>query len=343
MGRMAIPPMRPGTTMHTSIFLTCLAGLALGTPLTAQTQRPPFTAVLDDFEDGVIGSEWAVGLTLGALIHVEEANGVLRADGSMLTQSQNGAFVMSRKFSAMYGEFICDVPLAWEADPNDPLGGTSSVQLELFDLNGRTIVSWTLDDANALGAGELQVVGQTIAHLEPLQDIQGLGFLRLHRSTNDTMRFTWQGDGATRYGMLGHIPQEVAGLRITFRHSGFGAPPFTAVELDSVLLTNAITPRLDVTDLAAGQPATLGLYQTTPLQPCGFAYSLTGAGPTLTPNGLADLAQPITALPPVIADSTGFASVTMTLPSQASGRDVWIQGVDLTTGALSQGHKATIQ
>lgn len=316
--------------MNGTIFLTTFAGLLLGTSAAAQTQQPPYTAVFDDFEDGTIGSEWTVGLTLGALIHVEE---------------ENGAFMMSRTFSPLAGAFQLDVPLRWSPDPTDPVGGTSSMAVELYDQHEQVITSWTLEDANPSGAGELQVVGPTIAHLIPLQSLQGEGFMRIHRSTTGTLRFTYLGDAGPRTGMLGIVPAEVAGVRITFRHTGsiFLASPFTALELDSILLTNAITPLLEVGDLVAGRSGTLALYDATPLQVSGFAYSLTGAGPSLTPYGLADLSRPVTVLPPVVADASGQASITLALPAQASGRDIWIQGLDFGTGTLTQGVHRTIQ
>lgn len=329
--------------MNGTIFFTCLAGLLLGTSAPAQTQRPPFTAVFDDFEDGVIDTSWAVGLTLGALVHVEETQGVLRADGSLLTQSQNGAFSMTRTFSPMAGAFQLDVPLHWAPDPQNPLGGTSNVTVELMDIHEQPLTSWALDDSNAQGAGELQIVGPTIAHLIPLQSLEGDGFLRLHRTANGTLRFTYLGDSGPRTGMLGFVPAEVAGLRITFRHSGFGSPPFTRIELASILLTNAITPLIDVSPLTAGQTGTITIHSATPFLLSGLAYSSTGAGPTLTPFGIVELSRPILVLPGVVADSTGQASLSLSIPSQASGRNLWIQGLDFATGALTPGVKATIQ
>lgn len=329
--------------MNGKIFLTCVAGLLLGSTVEAQTQRPPFTAVFDDFEDGVIDPAWTVGITLGALINVEETQGVLRADGSLLTQSQNGAFLLSRNFSSMTGAFQLDVPIRWAPDAVDPLGGTSSVSVELMDLQEQSVASWTMDDANALGAGEIQVVGPTIAHLIPLQDLQGEGFMRIHRAANGTLRFTYLGDGGPRTGMLGIVPQEIAGLRITFRHSGFGAPPFTTLELESVLLTNDLSPLLHVSTLTAGQSGTLTMYDGTPFLLMGFAYSLTGAGPTVTPFGIAELTAPISLLPTVAADATGQAILQMAVPASASGRDVWLQGLDFGTGVLTPGQKTTIQ
>ncbi|MGB0952779.1 MAG: hypothetical protein ACPG31_06120 [Planctomycetota bacterium] len=329
--------------MNGKIFLTCAAGLLLSTTAAAQTQRPPFTAVFDDFEDGVIDSAWTVGITLGALINVEETQGVLRADGSLLTQSQNGSFQLSRTFSPMSGAFQLDVPLRWAPDAQDPLGGTSSVTMELLDVHEQPIASWAVDDSNALGAGEIQVVGPTIAHLIPLQDLQGEGFLRLHRTANGTLRFTYLGDGGPRTGMLGFVPQEVGGMRITFRHSGFGSPPFTTLELESVLLSNDLSPLLHVSPLVAGQSGTLTLYDGTPLLLMGFAYSTTGAGPIVTPFGIAELSLPISMLPTVAADATGQATLDMTVPASASGRDVWIQGLDFATGVLTPGVKTTIQ
>ncbi len=60
-----------------------------------------------------------------------------------------------------------------------------------------------------------------------------------------------------------------------------------------------------------------------------FAYSLAGAGPTVTPRGISvDLSAPVSLIGSSIqAGSDGTATLQMTIPGRAVGRHVWVQGV----------------
>jgi len=66
-----------------------------------------------------------------------------------------------------------------------------------------------------------------------------------------------------------------------------------------------------------------------------IGYSITGAGPTMTPYGLVDMSLPISVLATVTADAAGLASMTTGIPSRASGVTVYTQAVDLTSGNLT--------
>ncbi|MDP7062419.1 MAG: hypothetical protein QF489_05725, partial [Planctomycetota bacterium] len=66
-----------------------------------------------------------------------------------------------------------------------------------------------------------------------------------------------------------------------------------------------------------------------------LGYSLTGAGPTMTPFGLADMSAPITTLPALTANATGVATLSTSVPSRASGFTVYTQGADLGTSTLT--------
>ncbi|MHC4823593.1 MAG: hypothetical protein ACYTEP_06205 [Planctomycetota bacterium] len=327
--------------MKGTFNLICLAGCVLSTPAFAQDQ--PLIAVMDDFEDGVIDPAWSIGLTLGAIVEVQETQGVLRASGSLLTQSEHGSFSLTRSFPSMGGPFQLDIPLAWSPDVNDPFGGTSSVTVDLIGANQLPVASWALDDSNPSGGGQMQIVGPTIAYLIPNLELQGRVYMRIRREANDHLDFTMLGSQGPRTGHLGFLPSEITGLRVTFRHDGVGSPPFTTLELDSVLLTDALTPLLDVSTLVAGSPGTLTLFDVTPLRSSRIALSLAGPGPTLTPFGLADLSAPITVLPGVFADASGQASVSFTLPASAAGHQVWFQGLDPADGTFTQAVTTVVQ
>ncbi|MCP4093703.1 MAG: hypothetical protein GY747_09670 [Planctomycetes bacterium] len=82
------------------------------------------------------------------------------------------------------------------------------------------------------------------------------------------------------------------------------------------------TGTLTVTGASAGGGVLLG-------------YSLTGAGPTMTPFGPVDMSMPITRLPVLTADGAGTASMTTGIPARASGFTVYTQGADLATSTLT--------
>ncbi len=81
----------------------------------------------------------------------------------------------------------------------------------------------------------------------------------------------------------------------------------------------------------------------TPFATIHFLASVAGGGPTSTPYGNLDLDTPLIALGQVTADANGKATLTKTLPSGISGRDVWFQAADATALRFSNGIYARIQ
>jgi len=90
-----------------------------------------------------------------------------------------------------------------------------------------------------------------------------------------------------------------------------------------------------VSGLVGGGTATLTVSGATASGSVLIGYSLTGAGPTMTPFGLVDMSMPITQLPTLTASASGVASMTTGVPSRASGITVYTQAADLTTSALT--------
>lgn len=91
---------------------------------------------------------------------------------------------------------------------------------------------------------------------------------------------------------------------------------------------------LEVEPLIAGQTGTACLSNCNDNQAVVFSYSLTGAGPTNTQYGLMDLSAPIRSFF-ATSDNLGNAVLTTTVPLSASGRSIWIQGVDTQNNVLS--------
>jgi len=317
------------------------SSLLLFTGLTASlgAQQP---LLADDFEDDVIGAEWSIGLTLGALVFVEETGGSLRATGSLLTQGPSGSYFLSQQILPHAGAFQLDVPLDWNADPFAGVLSTSSVFVRLVAGDQTTIAAWELNDSSQSGGGDLEFGGTVQAQTIPNLPIDGEGLVRLRRSAAGELSFSYSGPLGPETGTLGFDARPVTGVEISFGHSGFGSPPFTEIALQSLTLEDTLTPFLVTSELQAGLPGTLTMLDATPFLPVAFAYSVTGAGPTPTIFGDLALSSPIRALPPVFSDLSGMAQASLPIPFQASGRQVWFHGIDIVTGELSNPVTTTV-
>lgn len=89
------------------------------------------------------------------------------------------------------------------------------------------------------------------------------------------------------------------------------------------------------TGLVGGGTATLTVTGATASGGVLIGYSLTGAGPTNTPFGPVDMSAPITTLPTLTANASGVATLSTSVPPNASGFTVYTQGADLTTSMLT--------
>jgi hypothetical protein len=109
------------------------------------------------------------------------------------------------------------------------------------------------------------------------------------------------------------------------------------IGIDGIAVANNGPPPLTytVTGLVGGGTVTLTVTGATAGGGVLLGYSLTGAGPTMTPFGLADMSAPITTLPALTANATGVATLSTSVPSRASGFTVYTQGADLGTSTLT--------
>ncbi|MCP4771703.1 MAG: hypothetical protein GY879_09875 [Planctomycetes bacterium] len=89
------------------------------------------------------------------------------------------------------------------------------------------------------------------------------------------------------------------------------------------------------TGLVGGSTATLTVSGATAGGGVLIGYSLTGAGPTMTPFGPVDMSAPITQLPVLTADGAGVAALSLGVPGRASGLTVYTQAADLATATLT--------
>jgi hypothetical protein len=104
-----------------------------------------------------------------------------------------------------------------------------------------------------------------------------------------------------------------------------------------------IIPTYSVTNLIAGQVATLEVTNLVFGDSVIMAYSLTGAGPTNTPFGAVDMSMPINQLPAIYADAAGLATLNQQIPLNAAGRTIYTQAVVSNTGVLTNSLAPTVQ
>lgn len=90
-----------------------------------------------------------------------------------------------------------------------------------------------------------------------------------------------------------------------------------------------------ITNLVAGSTATFSVSGGTAFGSVALAYSVTGAGPTTTPYGVLDLSAPINVLAILTADVNGDANLSPIVPGGLTGVTLYSQGVDLTSGLLT--------
>ena len=102
-------------------------------------------------------------------------------------------------------------------------------------------------------------------------------------------------------------------------------------------------PTLDVTNLVAGQAATVSVSSCSPLGDVTVAYSLHGSGPTGTPFGDAMLSPPWKLLPRLTADANGDASISQNIPGNAASVAVWIHALDWDSATFTNALAMTIQ
>ncbi|MDE0586240.1 MAG: hypothetical protein OSB63_06435 [Planctomycetota bacterium] len=100
-------------------------------------------------------------------------------------------------------------------------------------------------------------------------------------------------------------------------------------------LTYAITP------MTAGAPVTFSITGAAPNSNCIIGYSLAGAGPINTAYGVVDMTPPISTLANIPSNASGDASLTVTVPANASGVTLYTQA--LNNGVLTNSLAETVQ
>jgi len=113
------------------------------------------------------------------------------------------------------------------------------------------------------------------------------------------------------------------------------APPELIVEYTS-------GPSLTITNLIGGSVASFTVTGATPSGQVGVALSRAGGGPTSLNTGacgtmLVQMRPPLIIVGVGAANGAGARSFTINLPSGASGRQIWSQGLDFGSCTLTNG------
>lgn len=86
---------------------------------------------------------------------------------------------------------------------------------------------------------------------------------------------------------------------------------------------------LSVTNFTAGQTGSIDVSGSQVGRTIILGYSLAGAGPTSIDMGTLALSPPFNQLPPLVADASGNASMSVNLPAGMAGTTVHLHGAEI--------------
>lgn len=136
--------------------------------------------------------------------------------------------------------------------------------------------------------------------------------------------------GSSRYTDGGPTDFVNADLTLTtyYGKSGWGST-YTYREWNGTLYYEPTGADLVLGDFVAGGLATFTIEQLDPGDQAFFALSIQGFGTTPSKFGDLGLASPLVVIPPLplVADTAGQASLSITMPTGAFGLTVYVQGI----------------
>ena len=103
------------------------------------------------------------------------------------------------------------------------------------------------------------------------------------------------------------------------------------------------TPHLTVSEVVAGAYYSIDVTNASPGGNVIVANSLKGGGPTSSPYGTVYLTRPWTQMPTMTADANGEASRGGTAPATSTGLQVWLHGLDVASGTLTNPTSIIVQ
>lgn len=129
------------------------------------------------------------------------------------------------------------------------------------------------------------------------------------------------------------------------RYTGIAAHAWwiDSITVKSNLCGNPSQPIYSISNLVAGGNALLTVTDATPSGSVLIGYSLSGAGPTMTPYGAVDMSLPIHQMPLLSVGSSGLASYLHSVPAAAAGLTIYSQALDIDSGLLSNSLAEVVQ
>ena len=322
--------------------LLILLALCLSTSLVSAQN----VVLADDFNDSQIDPMWTLAFNPLQFWDVHESgttfnyNGLTAPFGAL-----DERFALSADIpGTLPAGFQLDMAFAW----NEQIGLNTGESAEFFvvrlmDAQGLDLATFTMDDQSSVDAGNFVFGGATTTTITTIPPDSDATF-SLVRDSNMDLSFTVAvTNGPTSSGSLGNLAGTVAKVEFYVSHTqlcGPCGPWLGQLHVDDLKIYDGPLfsgPSLSTPGLVAGSVSQLDLSGATANGPVAFAYSTTGAGPTLTPFGLVDLSAPSRSLPTILADANGDAQLSSGIPAGASGLTVWLQAYDVTAGALSNG------
>ena len=290
-------------------FLSLLALCCFGT-LSAQT-----TVLTEDFGSGIVPpAGWITQNLNGSTTFTESWNtdipyGFLRAwhgdGGSADGQAENILATPAMDLTGMTeAYFHMDIEtnyVAYMAHSN-PSYGNGATTVEVSTDGGAT---WTVVWTDSIDASEEDLV---------------------MARTADMSAYAGQANVMAGIHFSGDWAHEVWVDNVVVDDQGPPPPPS---------LTYSITP------MTAGSPVTFSVTGANSGDNVILGYSLAGAGPITTAFGIVDMTPPISRFPALVADANGDASLTLTVPGNASGVTLYTQG--LAGGILTNSLAETVQ
>ena len=302
----------------------------------------------DGFADVIVGG-WGSGSGHASVFSGMDGSLLYRMDGQNnegLGYSVSGCGDLN---SDGYSDFMAG---AVNASPGGSFSGSTYVWSGidgslLYQFDGTSTYEYlgsalsSAGDSNGDGIADLLVGSPAIDWLTPgsASLYSGADGTLIHRfvggANGDAFGWSLCGVGDLNGDGLGEI---MAGAK--------DADPNGNAQAGSVYvfgLLPSVPPILAVSNLVAGQKATIQVDNGTPRRLALVAYSLKGGGSISTPWGTAMVTPPLNLLRPLRLDVNGSATKFGTIRNGTSGTAVWFQALDLGSKSLSNGLALTVQ
>ncbi|MDA1259934.1 MAG: hypothetical protein O3A20_04870 [Planctomycetota bacterium] len=312
------------------MLISAILSLAL-----AAAPAPQAPAVADDFNDGVLGSQWTAMFDPLQFWTVYEGLGYFNFEGltAPFGANQEQFIIEAGLGSPIAGAFELNFRLVWEEISSLPPGsGVTLTHVVFLDSGLGEIARVGYEDVDEFGGGALVFTSPHGSASVP-QAAAGDATVTVLRDGSGQLTFSAVGSGGSASGGFGLAAAPVAFLRLQVEHSTLCGPcgPFLEpTRFDWVEFGAPSGPILSKSGSCPG-PITLDVNGATANGSVVILYGT--AGSTTKPTGFCAGTTVAISNPQVgatlNANGSGTASLTVNLPAGACGRTV--QGVDVGT------------